>query len=308
MSTSPFGSAAGAPRDSVPGAPGARSDRPSRPSSRTTLAFAALIVCLAAFVLGLIPLIGVALGLVGLVLVVLAARRGLATRRTYAGAVAAAVGLLASAATTVALVGFVLIPGSEDSPEPAIASGEAEELEEDPQSDAQPSVPAADDEPAAPVEPTDSEQPVADEETETAPVEETGPTEVPAPVSTAAPDLTAYEELDERSLAQIVKAPDDHIGRQAIVYGTITQLDAATGKCFVRVSIAHAPQDQWYEYEHNSVGFAGDGESDCPVLDPFVADDEVKLWITVGGSISYDTQIGGSTTVPAYVIDAAEPL
>ncbi|MGF7021559.1 hypothetical protein [Brachybacterium tyrofermentans] len=29
--------------------------------------------------------------------------------------------------------------------------------------------------------------------------------------------------------------------------------------------------------EHNSVGFAVDGESDCPILDPFVADDEVKL-------------------------------
>ena len=51
---------------------------------------------------------------------------------------------------------------------------------------------------------------------------------------------------------------------------------------------------------------AGDGETDCPVLDPFVADDEVKLWITVTGSISYDTQIGGNTTVPAYFIGKAD--
>src|SRR5699024_2068465 len=101
-------------------------------------------------------------------------------------------------------------------------------------------------------------------------------------------------------------APDDHIGRQVVVHGQITQLDAATGKCFVRVSISYTPQDDWYEYEHNSVGFAGDGESDCPVLDPFVADDEVTLWVTIGGSLSYDTQIGGSTTVPAYLIDDAE--
>ena len=127
-------------------------------------------------------------------------------------------------------------------------------------------------------------------------------------MQTEAPDLSTYEELDERTLAQIVKAPDDHIGRQVIVYGAITQLDAATGKCFVRISIAEAPQDAWYDYEHNSVGFTGDGESDCPVLDPFVADDEVKLWITIGGSFSYDTQIGGNTTVPAYLIDDAELL
>ncbi|MGQ4818971.1 hypothetical protein ACQ1ZK_17875, partial [Enterococcus faecium] len=93
---------------------------------------------------------------------------------------------------------------------------------------------------------------------------------------------------------------DDHIARLMVVYGRITQLDAATGKCFVRVSISHTPQDDWYDYEHNSVGFPGDGEWDCPVLDRFVADDGVKLWVTIGGSLSYDTQIGGSTTVPAY--------
>ncbi|WP_157236012.1 hypothetical protein [Brachybacterium sp. P6-10-X1] len=51
---------------------------------------------------------------------------------------------------------------------------------------------------------------------------------------------------------------------------------------------------------------AGDGEFDCPVLDPFVADDEAKLRVTIGWSLSDDTQIGGSTTVPAYVIGAAE--
>ncbi|MFL0456984.1 hypothetical protein ACH0CV_06555 [Brachybacterium paraconglomeratum] len=51
-----------------------------------------------------------------------------------------------------------------------------------------------------------------------------------------------------------------------------------------------------------------DGEADCPVLAPFVADDQVKLWVTVGGSISYEIQIGGSTTVPTYYIDQAELL
>lgn len=105
-----------------------------------------------------------------------------------------------------------------------------------------------------------------------------------------------------------MKSPDDHIGEQLILYGTITQLDAATGKCVVRVSVAHSPQDQWYDYEHNTIGFAGDGEAVCPVLDPFIADDEVKLWVTIGGSLSYDTQIGGSTTVPAYLIADAELL
>ena len=42
------------------------------------------------------------------------------------------------------------------------------------------------------------------------------------------------------------------------------------------------------------------------MLDRFVADDGVKLWVTIGGSLSYDTQIGGSTTVPAYLIHEKE--
>ena len=93
--------------------------------------------------------------------------------------------------------------------------------------------------------------------------EEPEPTQEPDATVTAG-DLSDYEEIDERTLAQIVKAPDDHIARQVVLYGRITQLDAATGKCFVRISVSHAAQDDWYDYEHNSVGFAGDGESDCP--------------------------------------------
>lgn len=176
------------------------------------------------------PLLGAALGIVGLVLVILAAKRGLATRRTYAGAAAAALGVLASAAATIALVGVVLLPGDEDVPDPVVAEAEHEELGE---------------EEGVTGEQTTASEAVPDEEAPPATVEESEPAEEPspteAPVPTEAPDLESYEELDERTLAQIVKAPDDHIGRQVIVHGQITQLDAATGKRFVRVSIAHAP-------------------------------------------------------------------
>lgn len=152
---------------------------------------------------------------------------------------------------------------------------------------------------------TPSTEPEATEVPE--PTEEPEPAQEPDATVTAG-DLSEYEEIDERTLDQIVKAPDDHIAHQVVLHGRITQLDAATGKCFVRISVSHAAQDDWYAYEHNSVGFAGDGESDCPVLDPFVADDEVKLWVTIGGSLSYDTQIGGSTTVPTYFIHEMEQL
>lgn len=312
MAIPPYGSVGGAPGDGAASGPGSAHGHPVQEPSSAPLALAALIVCLAAFVLGLVPLLGAVLGFVGIVLVVITARRGLATKRTYVGALAAALGALASIAASIALVGLVLTPAAPSPSEPTIAAGETGEVDVDAEADAETSGQATEEEASTDVEPASDDQPATEDEPATTPTTTTPaePTEEPSPTPTAAPtaspDLSTYEELDERSLAQIVKAPDDHIGRQVIVYGAITQLDAATGKCFVRISIAHAPQDAWYDYEHNSVGFAGDGESDCPVLDPFVADDEVKLWITIGGSISYDTQIGGSTTVPAYLIADAE--
>ncbi|WP_420114560.1 hypothetical protein [Pseudactinotalea sp.] len=174
---------------------------------------------------------------------------------------------------------------------------------------------ATTDQPSAPEQEAEGADPVAEETTEPATTTEAPTTTEPTDVQTtealtseepAAVDTDDYEKVDERTLAQIVKAPDDHIGEQIIVCGRITQLDAATGQCMVLASISHEKQSEWYDYEHNSVGVAGDGVSDCPVLDPFVEDDEVKLWITVTGSISYDTQIGGNTTVPSYIIGKAE--
>src|SRR5699024_11265624 len=95
-------------RSPTSGAPVHRGEMhvPGRSASPTApLALGALFVCAAAFLLVWVPLLGAALGLVGIVLVVLAARRGLATKRLYTGAAAAALGVLASVAVTVALVG-----------------------------------------------------------------------------------------------------------------------------------------------------------------------------------------------------------
>lgn len=312
------------PSDPVGGAPtshGPFAERPASAAARRSsapLALAALIVCVAAFVLGLLPLLGATLAATGIVLVTLAVRRGIATKRTYAAGAAAVVGGLASIVTTVALVGLVAAPSSPSAPEPTVAAGEMDgadggdageptEVDSAPDGDAT----GGEADPAAEAD-GPAEKPAVDPETTAAP--EPGPTEDPEPTEETAAatvppaDLGSFEELDERGLSQIVKAPDDHIGRQVVVYGAITQLDAATGKCFVRLSISHAPQGQRYDYEHNTVGLAGDGVSDCPVLDPFVTDDEVKLWVTIGGSLSYDTQIGGSTTVPVYLIHEVELL
>ncbi|MEV4902153.1 hypothetical protein AB0K08_12505 [Citricoccus sp. NPDC055426] len=124
------------------------------------------------------------------------------------------------------------------------------------------------------------------------------------------PDVPAepadYEKLGARDLALITKNPDSHLGRQVQVYANITQFDAATGDCIFRGNTAYTNMADTWDYEHNSMFMGEDGTAGCEALSDFVADDEVFVLATVGPSFSYDTQIGGSTTVPTFLVDGIE--
>lgn len=115
--------------------------------------------------------------------------------------------------------------------------------------------------------------------------------------------LDNAEELSARELSLVVKRPDDHVGDVMVVYGNITQFDAATGTCIFRANIAHTNMADTWDYEHNSMFAGGDGDADCELLDDFVTDDEVRITATSLGSFSYDTQIGGNTTVPMFNVE-----
>jgi flagellar biosynthesis GTPase FlhF len=109
------------------------------------------------------------------------------------------------------------------------------------------------------------------------------------------------KKVTKRALAQIVKQPDSHIDENVIIYGLVTQFDSATGSCTFRAELSHAQVGK-YDYEHNSMFTAGDGLADCDALDDIVAEDIVQITATVTGSLSYDTTIGGSTTVPKFQV------
>ena len=53
---------------------------------------------------------------------------------------------------------------------------------------------------------------------------------------------------------------------------------------------------------------SGDVDTNCPVLDGLDQDDVAKVWVRSLGSISYDTQIGGATTVPSFEVLKVEIL
>ena len=105
------------------------------------------------------------------------------------------------------------------------------------------------------------------------------------------------KKITSRELAQIVKKPSSHLDKNVILYARVTQFDSATGPCTFRANVSHAHVGK-YDYEHNTIFNAGDGLANCDILDDVVAEDIVKVTATVSGSLTYDTQVGGSTTVP----------
>lgn len=119
-------------------------------------------------------------------------------------------------------------------------------------------------------------------------------------------DPAAYASLAERDLALLVKDPESGAGDKVLIFARVTQFDAATGQCSFRANIAHEQMDNDFEYSDNALFQAGDGRSDCKQVDEIVNGDILKVWASGLGSESYDTQIGGSTTVPMFQVDLVE--
>ncbi|BBH71849.1 hypothetical protein ACTI_85340 [Actinoplanes sp. OR16] len=126
------------------------------------------------------------------------------------------------------------------------------------------------------------------------------PTTEPVATTTKAP---SYKKLTARAWKKIAKSPEDYIGDHYVVYGVVTQFDAATGEATFRANVDGVRHSESYEYDTNTIldGYISD-------LADLVEDDEFRAKVTVSGSYSYDTQIGGNTTAPQLSVDAIEVL
>lgn len=115
-------------------------------------------------------------------------------------------------------------------------------------------------------------------------------------------DYSSYSELSDREWQLLLKNPDSKMLETYVIYGEISQFDAATGPDTFRADALYynAGSDLWIDGEN--CFFTGDEK----MLSDFVEDDIVKMWVTSMGSYSYDTQAGGSTTVPLFMVDKIE--
>lgn len=234
------------------------------------LAIAALIVGIVAFFTGLFPVVGIVLGIAAIVLGILTLVRKQTKGLGITAIVLGGIAAIVSVIMTISFSAFTAnLPQSTPDPNP-VATESADAVEPEPE-----------------------------------PTTESTPEPPPAPVT---PDLATFTETDDRNWALIAKDPDSHAGTNLILYGSIMQFDSATGRCAMIIKTAATQKDVSYDYEQNVLGVSGDGDTTCPVFDPLVQDDHVKIWATVVSSFSYDTQIGGNTTVPMIEVWQVELL
>jgi hypothetical protein len=113
-----------------------------------------------------------------------------------------------------------------------------------------------------------------------------------APARPAAPPRA----ISARDWAKIAKNPDAHTGEALIVYGQVQQFDTNTGVNAFRANVdglAHKVEYGYVDYETNTFMDANGAD-----LGELVQGDLFKAEVVVGGSLSYQTSLGGQMTVP----------
>lgn len=154
-------------------------------------------------------------------------------------------------------------------------------------------------EPAAATEPKDTPTPTDEPSKKPAKAPET---KKPEPKKTEAPKPPKHEKITIREWAKIAKNPDAHVGERIVVHGWVTQFDAATGTDGFLADTGGKklqPEYGFVDYPTNTA-FTGD----AGMLADLVEFDLFTARVTVMGSLDYETQIGGNTTVPLLAVDS----
>jgi hypothetical protein len=106
--------------------------------------------------------------------------------------------------------------------------------------------------------------------------------------------------ISARDWAKIAKEPDVHVGEAIIVYGEVTQFDSVTGPNTFRANVdgvKHPVSYGFADYPTNTIL-----TNESADLGDIVQDDLFKAEVVVAGSLSYETSLGGSTTVPKLTV------
>ena len=114
--------------------------------------------------------------------------------------------------------------------------------------------------------------------------------------------LASCERID---VDAVEKDPDAFTGVCVHMYVEIVQFDANTGRCSFRGEMSAVRSTSWLDYSGNAI-FVTENDSVCPELDGIDNNDLVEVWAYGGGSLTYDTTIGGSATAVLWDIEKIE--
>lgn len=118
------------------------------------------------------------------------------------------------------------------------------------------------------------------------------------PKPAAKPKPTTYAKLTARAWLKIAKAPDAAAERAIIVHGEVTQFDSATGTNTFRARVDGVRHELGFDYPTNTI-LTGAGAD----LRDVVEGDQFTASVRVLGGYTYETQLGGVTTVPELMVD-----
>jgi hypothetical protein len=121
--------------------------------------------------------------------------------------------------------------------------------------------------------------------------------EANAAIDCPKPKPVSYRTVNEREFAKVIRNPDGYEGKGYVVYGEVSQFDSATGLDSFRAQVAHANVEYFYSDGENAM-FEGSEDA----LEDLIDGDVFKAKVIVKGSLSYDTQAGGNTTVPVFTV------
>jgi hypothetical protein len=125
------------------------------------------------------------------------------------------------------------------------------------------------------------------------------------PSTSASVPPPPHRAVDAREWQVIAKDPDAYEGERIVVHGHVTQIDRDADTSTVRANVdgvAHDGEERAYlKYKTNTM-LSGEAKA----LDGVVSGDLFSAEVTVRGSISYDTQVGGSATVPVLAINSIQ--
>lgn len=107
----------------------------------------------------------------------------------------------------------------------------------------------------------------------------------------------SYQAVSSRDWQLVAKNPDSHKGELYVIYGRVVQADAAMGSFQIRAN-TDGQQVETYDFDINTIATAG-----LASFKEIVEGDLVTMWVSVTGSYSYDTTMGGAPKVEVNIIE-----